>query len=218
MRGSVLLRVVVLGGALAAFAVPAAAQQRSQSKPQYNPPVETQPYQVQPFSAERQMQRYNQPTLPDPVRDRARAERDRLKRLGLPYFDPDAKAPGAPGTGTPGGAAQPGGIGITAMTGAAPPDPNFSRMDTNRDGIVSRQEYLNAQSRTVPPSVRNTWRERPFVERANSRFRTNDLNKDGRITPDEMSSSPAYAPPPGPGPASYGQPGQGPRFGAPGRR
>jgi hypothetical protein len=210
MRGSVLLRVVVLGGALAALAMPAAAQQRPQSKPQYNPPIETQPYQVQPFSAERQMQRYNQPTLPDPVRDRARAERDRLKRLGLPYFDPDAKAPGAPGIGTPGGATTPGGIGITAVPGSAPPDPNFSRMDTNRDGIVSRQEYLNAQSRTVPPSVRNTWRERPFVERANSRFRTNDLNKDGRITPDKMSPSPAFAPPPGPSP--------GQRFGTSGRR
>jgi Ca2+-binding EF-hand superfamily protein len=75
-------------------------------------------------------------------------------------------------------------------------------MDKNRDGVVSRQEYLNSRARTVPPSVRGTWRERPYAERAQSRFRSSDQNGDGRITPDEMPGASGFAPGAGGGPAA----------------
>lgn len=195
MRGSVLLRSVAIAGALCMLAEASGAQQRPQSRPQYDAPAQTQPFQVQPFSVERQMQRYNRSSLPDPVRDRERAERDRLKRLGLPYHDPDAPkgTPTSPFAPTPLGVAPgpaspvPGGRAGAAAPGAGTEsDPNFSRLDLNRDGFVSRQEYLNSRKRATPPAVRNTWRERSFEERADSRFRANDRNRDGRIAPDEM--------------------------------
>jgi hypothetical protein len=189
MRGSVLLRAAALACLAAAFADPSLAQ-RPQSMPQYQPPPPLQYQQqgpAQPFSVDGQLQRYNrQQTLPDPVRQRDEAERDRLKRLGLPYFDP-----ATPKTGTTGNQATPpgapaGGIGVTASPALRDLDRNYSRHDANRDGVITRQEYLGSQGRTRPSPLRNTFRERTFQERADSRFRANDRNRDGRITPDEL--------------------------------
>jgi hypothetical protein len=142
---------------------------------------------VQPFSVDGQLQRYSrQPALPDPIRDREAAERERLRRLGLPYYDPEA-AKAATKT-APG--AVPGGVGATASPSQSPTlrdlDRNYSRHDSNRDGVISRGEYLNSRARVTPPAARNTFRERIFQERAASRFRANDRNGDGRLSPDEL--------------------------------
>ena len=67
MRGSVLLRSIVIAGALSMLAHVSVAQQRPQSRPQYEPATPTQPYQIQPFSVDGQLQRYNRSTMPDPV-------------------------------------------------------------------------------------------------------------------------------------------------------
>lgn len=70
-----------------------------------------------------------------------------------------------------------GGVAITAQAqtpppagrdGIAPPGPSraFTKADKNGDGVVSRQEYLDAAAR---------------------RFAKLDRNGDGRLTPDEMT-------------------------------
>jgi len=169
MRGRIFFRAAVLAGALTAISGVASAQQV--------------PGQPNPFPVDRQIERYTrQPTLPDPIRDRDRAEQERLKRLGLPYQEP-AK-PGSATKSRPGDPA--------AVSAPAVPtfDPQYQRVDRNRDGGISRQEYVNSRMRAMPPQYKNTWREREYRDRVNAQYRAINRNTDRRITPDELQSRP----------------------------
>ncbi|MHA1108842.1 MAG: hypothetical protein ACTSQV_06970, partial [Alphaproteobacteria bacterium] len=62
----------------------------------------------------------------------------------------------------------------------------FSAMDRNGDGDISRGEYMSARTRLLPAGPTGDSRRRSQSARLNSRFRGVDSNKDGRITPEEL--------------------------------
>jgi hypothetical protein len=168
MRGRVLVRAAVLACALAAMSDAATAQA---------------PGQPTPFPVDRQIERYTrQQTLPDPIRDRERAEQERLKRLGLPTYEQPKPGGGAK--------AKPGDPAAVSAPAVPTFDQQYQRRDRNRDGGVSRQEYVNSRMRAMPPQFKNTWREREYRDRVNAQYRAINRNNDRRITPDELQSLP----------------------------
>jgi hypothetical protein len=112
----------------------------------------------------------------DPQQEIDRARRrlydDPLHRLGVPEnrFE-DPHAPDAPRT--------------------APPafDPGVSRLDNDRDGAISREEYFQGRTRLITPGFRGEQRQRRHQERLDSRFRDADRNRDGKITAEELQRS-----------------------------
>jgi hypothetical protein len=70
----------------------------------------------------------------------------------------------------------------------APPgfDPGTSRLDSDRDGTISRQEYFQGNTRAITPGFRGEQRYRQGQERLDSQFRNADRNRDGKITPGEL--------------------------------
>jgi hypothetical protein len=168
MRGPIFVRAAVLACGLATISDAASPQA---------------PGQPTPFPVDRQIERYTrQQTLPDPIRDRERAEQERLKRLGLPVYEP-AK----PGAGTK---SRPGDPGAVSAPAAPTFDPQYQRLDRNRDGGLSRQEYVNSRMRAMPPQLKGTWREREYRDRVNAQYRALNRNTDRRITPDELQRLP----------------------------
>ena len=65
-------------------------------------------------------------------------------------------------------------------------DYGVRRLDDNRDGAISRQEYFQGRARMVAPGLQGNERLRRQQERLNSQFRDADRNRDGKITPDEL--------------------------------
>jgi hypothetical protein len=164
MRGRVLLRAALAACALAAIPEAVSAQRP--------------PGQPAPFPVDRQIERYTrQPALPDPIRDRERAEQERLKRLGLPVHEPPKAGPGK--------SSEPLAPAVPAF------DRHHQRFDVNRDGSLSRQEYVNSRMRAMPPQYKNTWREREYRDRVNAQYRAINRNRDRRITPDELQNPPS---------------------------
>jgi len=74
----------------------------------------------------------------------------------------------------------------------APPAfaPTVSLLDIDGDGAVSRQEYFNARARFIPLGPQSFARSRRASQRLASQFRALDVNKDGRVTPDETAPYP----------------------------
>ncbi|WP_158284612.1 hypothetical protein [Azospirillum sp. TSO35-2] len=58
----------------------------------------------------------------------------------------------------------------------------FGQLDTDKDGSVSRQEFVDAQ-RGGPGSMTDVAKER-----RSARFDQFDKNKDGKLTPDEWGA------------------------------
>ena len=82
--------------------------------------------------------------------------------------------------------ASPGGASSAAPV--SPTDPSFRRYDLNGNGTISADEYTAARMRAAPanPNAVDAERRRMLLERFDSRFRSADRNRDGRITPGEM--------------------------------
>ena len=60
------------------------------------------------------------------------------------------------------------------------------RLDTNRDGYVSRQEYVSSRQRVGTVGRRGTQHHVHRNQRIDARFRAADRNRDGRLSPDEI--------------------------------
>ena len=130
-------------------------------------PAQTQP---EPFSWERNTNRLLQPKRIDRL-DRARRILDRdTRKLNLPknrIFGADAEA-----------------AGVAPLSGAA----RHGRFDTDRDGFVSRGEYLAGRSRPARAGAYGGARHRLRRSRLKSRFRAADRNHDGRLSNGELQN------------------------------
>ena len=62
------------------------------------------------------------------------------------------------------------------------------RLDVNRDGEVSRQEYFLGRQRPGTVGRQGTLRQVHRAQRLNSRFRAADRNRDGRLTGEEIDA------------------------------
>jgi hypothetical protein len=120
-------------------------------------PAAAQPAQPVPVQRklDRLFERERSVITRDPLADQKRALRrqfeDPARRAGLPpqpKFDAPPSGPQAAPAPEP------------SLT------PDLSRMDRNRDGAISRDEYM----------------------RLDSRFRGADVNRDGRVTPQELDA------------------------------
>ena len=69
---------------------------------------------------------------------------------------------------------------------AAPSLEAFDRMDRNRDGFVSQDEFMAARGRSIAVRPQHDQRARSYQNRLDSRFRGADSNRDGHINPDEF--------------------------------
>ena len=71
----------------------------------------------------------------------------------------------------------------------APPSsdvPRYGRFDTNRDGFISRGEYLARRSRPVRAGAHGVARHSSRQSRLHSRFRAADRNRDGKLSTGEL--------------------------------
>ena len=65
---------------------------------------------------------------------------------------------------------------------------HYGRLDTDRDGFISRGEYLNGRSRPARAGADGRARNNSRRSRLNSRFRSADRNGDGRLSGAELGS------------------------------
>ncbi len=68
--------------------------------------------------------------------------------------------------------------------------PVVSLLDVNGDGAVSRREYFGVRARGFRAGARGSVRARRWNRRLAARFRALDSNRDGRVTPDEVTPYP----------------------------
>ena len=102
----------------------------------------------------------------------AKINKDPLARLG---FGSHVKLPSAP----------------VAPTAPAPAfDPGVARLDSDNDGAVSRDEYVRGNDRQFGTGGAGSARQRVFRERLSSQFGNADLNRDGKVSPEELQSIP----------------------------
>ena len=76
-----------------------------------------------------------------------------------------------------------------AEEAVAPPLPDvarYGRFDTNRDGLISRGEYLAGRSRPVRAGAYGGARRNSRQSRLHSRFRAADHNGDGKLSTAEL--------------------------------
>lgn len=62
------------------------------------------------------------------------------------------------------------------------------RLDANRDGVVSRQEYLLSRQRTPTAGRQGSASQVRRYERFDSRFRAADRNRDGKLSGPEIDA------------------------------
>ena len=62
------------------------------------------------------------------------------------------------------------------------------RLDSNRDGVVSQQEYMVGRQRPATAGGQGTLQHVRRVQRLNSRFRAADSNRDGRLSASEIDA------------------------------
>ena len=62
------------------------------------------------------------------------------------------------------------------------------RLDTNCDGVVSRDEYFTGRQRPATAGAAGTNRHVRRINRLNSRFRAADRNRDGRLSGPEIDA------------------------------
>lgn len=141
-----------------------AQAQRSRSGASLPRPAKIKPWQER-------VDRYFRRMHPDPRRHLKKAERtlyrDPGKALGLPS-NPKLNGKGGPKASG------------SATTGL---NPAVANLDTNGDGSISRSEYLQGRSRLSSLNRRVNEHQR---QRLKSQFRHTDLNRDGKVTPDEL--------------------------------
>ncbi len=102
----------------------------------------------------------------------AKINKDPLARLG---FGSHVKLPSAP----------------AAPTAPAPAfDPGIARLDSNNDGVVSRDEYVRGNNRQFGTGAAGSARERVYRERLSSQFGNADQNRDGKVSPEELQGIP----------------------------
>ena len=76
-----------------------------------------------------------------------------------------------------------------AAAGVAPTlGPAVSRLDTNRDGAISRTEYLQGRSRLPNLGVRSNRLNQRWNRRLQSQFRRTDTNRDGKVSAQELQA------------------------------
>jgi hypothetical protein len=128
--------------------------------------------QTQPeaFSWERKTNQLLQPTKINRL-DRAQRVRNRdLRQLNLPknrIFGSNTEAIAAP---------------------QSPDLTRYSRLDSDRDGSISRSEYLTGRSRPVRAGASGATRNNSRQSRLHSRFRAADRNRDGRLSASELQN------------------------------
>lgn len=62
------------------------------------------------------------------------------------------------------------------------------RLDQNRDGVVSRQEYMLKRQRSATAGSQGTANKVRRLQRLNSRFRSADSNRDGKLSGPEIDA------------------------------
>ncbi len=80
-------------------------------------------------------------------------------------------------------------FGSDAEASVAPPSSDvarYGRFDTNRDGFISRGEYLAGRSRPVRAGAHGKARHNSRQSRLHSRFRAADRNRDGKLSTGEL--------------------------------
>ena len=80
-------------------------------------------------------------------------------------------------------------FGSDAEATVAPPSSDaarYGRFDTNRDGFISRGEYLAGRSRPVRAGAYGEARHSSRRSRLHSRFRAADRNRDGKLSTGEL--------------------------------
>lgn len=73
----------------------------------------------------------------------------------------------------------------------APPSSDVTRyggLDSDRDGFISRGEYMTGRSRPVRAGSHGVTRNNSRQSRLHSRFRAADRNRDGRLSASELQS------------------------------
>jgi hypothetical protein len=114
------------------------------------------------------------PLPPDPMQKQddaiRRALSDPALRAGLP---PNAKLTPPP---------------ETAPSTTTLPD-RFQPLDRDRDGRITRDEYMRGRDRIPPASFATDTRQQIMRQRLDSQFRQADHNRDGAITPDELQDN-----------------------------
>jgi len=68
-------------------------------------------------------------------------------------------------------------------------DPAVSHLDINGDGSISRGEYFQGRARLSNLGVKSDRTNQRWKQRLDSQFRRTDLNRDGKVTPEELQSS-----------------------------
>ena len=120
---------------------------------------------------ERKGEQFRRGTQRDPMaKIRAREEKG-LKALGLPsnkkFSGHKNKAAASPET-----------AGLDRYAG----------LDSDRNGSISRQEYMSGRFRASRNGVAGNAKQRRYKSRLNSNFRAADTNRDGRISASEIGA------------------------------
>lgn len=128
--------------------------------------------QPQPFPWERDADKFFSRTIPKVENPIDKRINEGLRSIGLPN--------------------QPK-LDITRDAQPLAPPPGLSetvipKLDTNHDGVISRQEYLLSRQRTPTAGRQGTASQVRRYERLDSRFRAADRNRDGKLSGPEIDA------------------------------